>query len=152
MEYGDQTEETYRQAEYENTSRVMERWATRGRKTRLQGASDEKSDPVTDDPDRATSAFITDWKQLTEETSVDLKKAKAFLKQHMRKLPEFNIVSKLAAFAEISRKLSDSAYGPDGVPYSAWRHASDQGWHVLHRLSCSLFTSSRLRKTLIMPG
>ena len=44
----------------------------------------------------------------------------------------------------IVRELRDSACGPDGVPYSAWQHASDHAIQVLYHLYCSLFTDDEV--------
>jgi hypothetical protein len=51
---------------------------------------------------------------------------------------------KFEEFVEIVRELPDSACGPDGVPYSAWKHASEDALRVLYRLYCSLFTETQV--------
>ena len=43
------------------------------------------------------------------------------------------------SFLSIIRNLKDSACGPDGIPYSAWKHAPEQAIYMLYRLYCSLF-------------
>ena len=81
---------------------------------------------------------------MAEEKTIDIKKARKFLKQHVRRLPVFKCVLEFGEFAQIVRELPDSACGPDGVPYSAWKHASDQALYVLYRLYCSLFIDARV--------
>ena len=142
-------EETIGLPEYEreqqrtSLSRVMEWWSTRCRKISLQTARDEKGDVITD-PDHAAAVFTAYWKRVAEEKTIDSKKAKEFLKQHVRKLPKFTCVLKLDEFVEIVRELPDSACGPDGVPYSAWKHASKDALKVLYRVYCSLFTEAQV--------
>jgi hypothetical protein len=122
-----------------SVNRLMGFWATRGRKISLQGARDQLGDVISD-PDRAADSFIRHWKAVAEEKTIDLQAARIFLKQYMRKIPNFRAVLSFEEFVEIVRKLPDTACGPDGVPYSAWRHASNQALFVLYRLYCSLFT------------
>ena len=141
-------EETIGLPEYEreqqrtSLSRVMEWWSTRCRKISLQTARDEKGDVITD-PDHAAAVFTAYWKRVAEEKTIDSKKAKEFLKQHVRKLPKFTCVLKLDEFVEIVREFPDSARGLDGVPYSAWKHASKDALKVLYRVYCSLFTEAQ---------
>ena len=98
--------------------RMMDYWATRGRKASLQAARDEQGNVVID-PDQATAIYIAHWKQVAEEKTIDRRKARAFLSQHMRKIPNFPTVLVFERFVKLIRELPDSACGPDGIPYSA---------------------------------
>ena len=123
-----------------SVNRLMSFWATRGRKVSLQGARDQAGNVISN-PDEAADSFIKHWKAVAEEKLIDVHAARSFLAQHMRKMPSFRTVLSFEDFVEIVRSLPDTACGPDGVPYSAWRHASNQAVFVLYRLYCTLFTT-----------
>ena len=138
-------DETAGMPEYEkdqrktSVKRLMDRWATRNRKASLQACRDSAGNVISE-PDKAAEVFVTHWKKVAEEKYIDKYKARAFLRQYMRKIPHFRTVLSFEEFLQIVRELPDSACGPDGVPYSAWRNASDEVVRVLYRLYCSLFT------------
>ena len=121
--------------------RAQATWATRGRKSSLTGARDENGSVIAD-VDAAAAAFIRHWKAVAQEKFIDKRAAKSFLSEFMRKLPSFRIVLPFEAFLKIVRSSSDSACGPDGVPYAAWRNASDMIVYALYQLYCVLFTES----------
>ena len=124
-------------------SRLMDSWATRGRKASLQGARDQTG-AVISDPDQAADAFVAHWKEVAEEKRVDKQAARQFLSQYMRRIPSFRVILTFEEFLTIVRGLPDSACGPDGIPYSGWKHASDGAVYVLYRLYCSLFTDEEI--------
>ena len=59
-------------------------------------------------------------------------------------MPSFKSVLTFDEFVKLVRELPDSACVPDGIPYSAWRHASDEAIVVLYCLYCSLFTKDEV--------
>ena len=120
--------------------RLMDQWATKNRKASLQGARDEAGH-VVNNPDKAAEVFISHWRKVAEEKHIDKQLAREFLSRHMRKIPQFRTVLTFVEFLELVRGLPDSACGPDGIPYSAWRRAPEKAVGVLFRLYCSLFTN-----------
>ena len=140
----EQTEALTEYQRYERlagVSRLMDCWATRNRKVSLQGARNITGE-VIDDPDEAAKQFVEHWKKVAEAKIVDKAGAREFLKQNMRKLPEFRSVLTFDEFVLIVSELPDSACGPDGIPYAAWRHAPTDALWALYRLYCSLFTGA----------
>ena len=131
--------EYQRNQQSDGMRRLIDRWANKGRKVSLQGARDPGGNVISD-PNAAAEVFISHWGKVAEEKTIDVQKAREFLKMHMRKIPMFQTVLKFEAFVTMIRELPDSACGPDGIPYSAWRHAPTQALYILYRLYCSLFT------------
>ena len=123
--------------------RLQDCWATKGRKVSLQGARD-LSGNVISDPEEAAEVFIAHWRKVAERKPIDVQKAREFLKLHMRKLPVFRTVLTFEEFMEMIRELPDSACGPDGIPYAAWRHAPTHALRILYHLYCSLFTNAEV--------
>ena len=123
--------------------RLMDCWATRNRKTSLQAARDEQGNLI-DDPEQAAGQFISHWKKVAETKIIDKKAAQTFLLENMRKIPSFRVVLDFEEFVTIVRGLPDSACGPDGIPYAAWRNASERVIYRLYLLYCSLFTGDEV--------
>jgi hypothetical protein len=120
----------YQRSQHNNAlNRITAMWATRNRKVSLQGARDNAGN-VIDDPSEAAASFVSHWKAVAQEKLIDVTAARNFLKQHMRKIPQFRTILTFEAFVEVVRELRDSACGPDGIPFLAWKHASDDAVYV----------------------
>ena len=125
------------------TQRLIDCWATRNRKASLRGARDEAGNVICD-PDQAATMLTSHWAQVASEKIIDKRAARKFLREHMRRIPSFRTVLTFIEFKCIIQELPDSACGPDGIPYSAWRHASVQAVLILYRMYCSLFTDENI--------
>jgi len=91
------------------------------------------------DPTDMMSALGQHWSSTFAEKNVDLSGAEEFL-QKFAKPFELSRVSPPSRFdiIEFLSQVSDSAPGPDGIPYSAWKAAGKVGVETLYQICLSL--------------
>lgn len=106
-------------------------WSPRQKRTSLEAAKDERGQVVVN-PDEAAQLFINYWGNTFKQKDIHAGYAKKFLKKYCRKLPLTNFIISLERFTEILEGTNDSATGPDGIPYAAWRVANQWTQGALH--------------------
>ena len=112
--------------EYSKTKRlsVLATWAARWSPTRkragLSGLRDADGKPV-HDHDVCFDLVSNHWGLQFSGSSIDESKAKDFLQQWARRIPRVQWQLTYDAFLSLLDGLHDSAPGPDGLPYSAWK-------------------------------
>ena len=116
-------------------------WSFRNRRKSLQAAKSDDG-TVIDDPDVACETFANHWSGVFDEKGIDMAAARDFLDRHARRLPN-NIVWTISStdFNKIIARCTDSATGPDGLPYSAWANAPDSIRKSLYDLYVALLST-----------
>jgi len=64
------------------------------------------------------------WQPVFAEKAISEADARAFVNRWARRFPDATWELTFDAFEDMIRRTSDSGCGPDGIPYSAWKHAS----------------------------
>lgn len=90
--------------------------------SRLAGVR-QTNGAVTTDPDEACKELGTFWANTFAKKPVDAKFADEFLRRWAVKLPSIDWKLTEEEFIKVIRSTGDTAPGPDGVPYAAWREA-----------------------------
>ena len=94
---------------------------------------------ITRDPESMMSTLCQQWSSTFAEKSVDLSGARDFLKRFATRFDTSSVSppskQNLRDFLEL---VSDSAPGPDGIPYSAWKAAGETGVETLYQICLSL--------------
>ena len=116
-------------------------WSLKGRRKTLEAAKDEEGNVIVD-PDIACSVFSKHWGNVFSPKDIDVLAANEFLGKYARRLPDgINWIVPLAEFEKLIERCTDSATGPDGLPYSAWANSPARLRTALHNLYVSLVSS-----------
>ena len=116
--------------------RRAEPWSPLQSRLRLRAVLDDDGVPFTDDT-LAAQALHTHWAPVCAIKHIDLLSAREILGHAVSLTPvaaELIHVDRRAPDEElwkIIRKTGNSAAGPDGIPYSAWRHAPQEVLNTL---------------------
>ena len=116
-------------------------WKASSKKVTLVAARRE-DDTVVDSEDESCDIFAAHWGKVFGEKSVDLQRARDFLELHARPFPAINPLISREKFEKFLDSLTDSAVGPDGIPYSAWKNAPKVCKDALYSLIESLLFTS----------
>ena len=113
----------------------------------MQAVTREDGTPALD-PEEAVHVVAGHWGRVFGHKHVDIHHARRFLRTHGVPLP--NIVWKLDfdAFANITKRTINSAPGPDGIPFHAWKAAGEEHVRVLYNIYCELLEGAPLPKDL----
>ena len=99
-------------------------WKASCKKVTLVAARRENG-TVAGSEDESSEIFASHWSQVFQEKEIDAKRAIEFLGIHARPFPAINALISRNRFDDLLKNLVDSAVGPDGIPYSAWKHSPD---------------------------
>ncbi|CAK0833933.1 unnamed protein product, partial [Prorocentrum cordatum] len=101
------------------------------RRAGLRGLIDNKGLPITDNT-VAHAAVADYWGPVFTAQPVDEQAGKIFLDKYAVQLPRLQWDISFDDFSKLLSGFTDSAPGPDGVPYGAWRHAPEWCQRVLY--------------------
>lgn len=109
-------------------------WRQAEKRSGLTAVLDEDGTPI--DDENGLNKLLEHWADVFDETSFDQALAQDILMQHAVKFPKIHWHLTLQQFHDIIMTRKDSACGPDGVPYSAYKAAGQVVWCILYRCYC----------------
>ena len=115
--------------EYERTrrrgglARWAAQWSPNRRKTGGLAGVRKEDGSITTDPETACQELGAFWASTFTEKPIDQRGAKEFLRKWAVQLPTIQWELGEDEFAKVLSKTGDTAPGPDGIPYAAWRGA-----------------------------
>ena len=117
-----------------NFGEWAQRFSLKGHRVGLRNLCGLDGSPLPDPQDQAT-AFIAHWQPRFQEKPIHRAALRHF-RTHVQRLPDHmreyqDYMPTFAMFVDHIRQLKDTAPGPDGIPYAAWRYAPEE---VLHQL------------------
>jgi endonuclease/exonuclease/phosphatase family metal-dependent hydrolase len=127
----------------ESLRRRATAWATSRRRTSTFTILDSRGAPATS-TEHSTQLLAEHWGAVFDATPCS-RVAQQHILQHVVPAPDdINWRLSREQFIEIAERCSDSAPGPDGIPYSAWVRADPRFIDCVHRAYDELLDGARL--------
>jgi endonuclease/exonuclease/phosphatase family metal-dependent hydrolase len=121
--------------------RLSEAWARTRRRLTLTSLLGPDGTPILDDGE-ATSALCEAWAPTFSNTSFDSEGAERLLQHAAPPLVLAPTSLDLAEFTDMISRTGNSAAGPDGISYAAWRLAPASCTEALHGSYLDLFAGN----------
>jgi hypothetical protein len=118
--------------------RQSEAWARTRRRLTLSALLGPGGLPILDDSE-ATAALCVAWAPTFGKTDFDHDGAARLLTHAAPPLDFFPLPLNLEEFSDMINRTGNSAAGPDGIVYAAWRHAPAPCILALHELYLHIF-------------
>lgn len=118
-------------------------WSPRQRRRSLQCIRRADGSNAIDEQE-CCSLLSGHWGNVFSDKPVDTRKCREFLSSWSRRLPSVNWMLTFEQFEGVLSNTNDSSLGPDGVPYSAWRHAPQSARKVLYSAYVSWIRTGQL--------
>jgi hypothetical protein len=112
-------------------ARWAAKWSPKQRKAMGLAGVRMQNGSITTDPDEACKELGSYWADTFAEKPIDTKAAERFLQQWAVQLPSISWELDQAQFMKVIASTADTAPGPDGVPYAAWRNAPKEVLQIL---------------------
>ena len=84
--------------------------------------------------EESADILFNQWQPVFQEAPMDMRAARRFVPHIQKVTQEYEWVISFDEFSALVGKLGVSAPGPDGIPFSAWRHAGDIARDLLYEL------------------
>ena len=88
---------------------------------------------VTTEPQRMAEEINSHWQKVFDEKRIDVDAAEEFLSRFARRFPDIEWFLSEEEFLEVIVRTGNSAPGPDGIPYRAWRNVDGATNYHLNR-------------------
>lgn len=118
-------------------------WGPHSKRVCISSITDEQGNPA-GSAEESASRLRDHWTPVFARKPIDHEAADALL-QHVRQVPgdiEWRLT--LEKFGAIVAATHDTAPGPDGLPYSAWKHAGSAPLRVLYDVYLHLLDTGEL--------